>query len=309
MLGLLKDKEKVEAVGYKLMDVNLLKEVIAKSFICKYCKHAKGTINILKHMGGRKGVAECIIFICSYCIKETVIYTSKKVKGGSSTFDVNIRSTCASLPFGREGLVKFCSVMDLPPSVLQQSYQKITEKLASESKQLAETSMKESAQRLINVMMEKNPENIDIQVDDTMLANVAVSIDGAWQKRGHSSKHGVVFLISVETDDMLDFCVKTIHCHERTLHKKDDINSEKHIQWYRNHASNCSINYEGSSGAMECQAGVDMFLRSITTRNLRYVVFVGDGDSACYGKVSNACADMYGDSYSVTKEECVGHIQ
>ena len=60
---------------------------------------------------------------------------------------------------------------------------------------------------------------------------------------------------------------------------------------------------------MECQAGVDMFLRSITTRNLRYVVFVGDGDSACYGKVSNACTDMYGDSYSVTKEECVGHIQ
>ena len=91
--------------------------------------------NILEHMGGRKGLAECIIFICNYCSKETVMYTSKKVKGGSSTFDVNIRSTYASLPFGREGLAKFCSVMDLPPPVLQQSYQKITEKLASESKQ------------------------------------------------------------------------------------------------------------------------------------------------------------------------------
>ena len=43
-LGLPKDKQKVDAVGYKLMDVNLLKEVIAKSFICKFCKHAKGTI-------------------------------------------------------------------------------------------------------------------------------------------------------------------------------------------------------------------------------------------------------------------------
>ena len=42
--------------------------------------------------------------------------------------------------------------------------------------QLAETSMMEFAQSLINVMMEKNPENIDIQVDGTMLANVAVSI-------------------------------------------------------------------------------------------------------------------------------------
>ena len=122
--------------------------------------------------------------------------------------------------------------------------------------------------------MEKNPEDIDIQVDGTML--------GTWQKRGHSSKHGVVFLISVETGEVLDFCVKTIYCHECTLHKKDDINSEKHKQWYRDHASNCSVNQEGSSGAMECQAGVDMFLRSITTRNLRYVVFVGDGDSAFF---------------------------
>ena len=118
-LGLLKGKQKFEAVGYKLMDVNLLKEVIAKSFICKFCKHAKGTINILEHMGGRKGLAECIIFICNYCSKETVMYTSKKVKGGTSTFDVNIRSTYASLPFGREGLAKFCSVMDLPPPVLR----------------------------------------------------------------------------------------------------------------------------------------------------------------------------------------------
>ena len=108
---------------------------------------------------------------------------------------------------------------------------------------------------------------------------------------------------------MLDFCVKTIYCHECTLHKKDDINSDKHKQWYRDHASNCSINYEGSSGATECQAGVDMFLRSITTRNLRYIVFGGDGDSACYGKVSNACTDMYGDSYYVTKEECVAHLR
>ena len=78
-LGFLKDKQKVEAVEYKLMDVNLLKEVIAKSFICKFCKHAKGTINILEHMGGRKGLAECIIFICNYCSKEIVMYTSKKV--------------------------------------------------------------------------------------------------------------------------------------------------------------------------------------------------------------------------------------
>ena len=50
----------------------------------------------------------------------------------------------------------------------------------------------------------------------------------------------------------------------------------------REHACNYSVNCEASFGALECQAGVDMFLRSIDTRNLRCTVFVGYGDSACY---------------------------
>ena len=60
---------------------------------------------------------------------------------------------------------------------------------------------------------------------------------------------------------------------------------------------------------METQSGVEMFLRSIKTRNLRYTVYVGDGDSSCYAKVHDACFDKYGASYAALKEECVGHIQ
>ena len=88
--------------------------------------------------------------------------------------------------------------------------------------------------------------------------------------------------------------VKTLHCFECNQHKNDDKNSEKYKQWYDNHAPSCTINYEGSAGAMECNAGVEMFLRSIETRHLRYTVFVGDGDSSCYAKVRDACFDKYG---------------
>ena len=80
------------------------------------------------------------------------------------------------------------------------------------------------------------------------------------------------------------------------------------MKWYDNHAPACTINYEGSSSAMECKAGVEMFLRSRET-NLRYTVFVGDSDSACYAKVRDACFDKNGASYTVIKEECVGKIQ
>ena len=44
--------------------------------------------------------------------------------------------------------------------------------------------------------------NVAVSINDIlvngMLANVDVSIDVTWQKRGHSSKHGVIFLVSVE---------------------------------------------------------------------------------------------------------------
>ena len=44
---------------------------------------------------------------------------------------------------------------------------------------------------------------------------------------------------------------------------------------------------------MEARAGVEMFLHSIETRNLKYTTFVGDGDSSCYGKVRDACYQRY----------------
>ena len=38
-----------------------------------------------------------------------------------------------------------------------------------------------------------------------MIANVSVTVDGTWQKRGYSSKIGVVFVISVEMGEILDY--------------------------------------------------------------------------------------------------------
>ena len=50
-LGMLKDKQKVSAVGFKLMDGNLLKEVLAKSCICKFCKKSQGNNKYSRRYG------------------------------------------------------------------------------------------------------------------------------------------------------------------------------------------------------------------------------------------------------------------
>eukprot|EP00794_Sanderia_malayensis_P013660 gene13659-15089_t len=60
---------------------------------------------------------------------------------------------------------------------------------------------------------------------------------------------------------------------------------------------------------MESKGAIAMFKRSIEKRCLKYTQFVGDGDSSCFGKVVQELKACYGESYSVQKEECVGHIQ
>ena len=55
-----------------------------------------------------------------------------------------------------------------------------------------------------------------------MIAKVSVTVDGTWQKRGHSSKIGIVFVISVRTGEVLDYIVKSLVCHTCMKHEQDD---------------------------------------------------------------------------------------
>lgn len=165
--------------------------------------------------------------------------------------------------------------------------------------------MKDAAKRLVeNVAMDRPG---DIEDDgNTVMANVAVTIDETWQKRGHSSKIGVIFVISVDTGEILDYCVKSLFCHECKVHSNMNAESEEYRSWKETH---CQINHTGSSEEMEAAPAIHIFERSISERHLKYTTFVGDGDSSSYGRVKEAMFQKYGDQYVVTKEECVGHVQ
>ena len=55
------------------------------------------------------------------------------------------------------------------------------------------------------------------------------------------------------------------------------------------------------AGILKC------FMRSVEQLNLRFINFIGDGDSKAYYVVVKA--NPYGDRYPVNKGECLGHIQ
>ena len=142
-----------------------------------------------------------------------------------------------------------------------------------------------------------------------MIASVAVTVDGTWQRRGHCLKYGILFVISVLSGEVLDFEVKSLFCHSFAQHKNDSQTSKSYLDWYEMHKDFCMINHDGSSGSMETEGATMVFICSILKRNLKYLQFVGDGDSGCFETVAEKCKKKYGDSYIVTKEECVGHVQ
>ena len=140
-----------------------------------------------------------------------------------------------------------------------------------------------------------------------MSKDFAVSFDGSWQKPGYASLNGIVSAISVTTGKVLDYQVKSKRCKGCEIHEKMDKTSEKYLKWKLNHAFHCGTNHVGSSGAMEVGGVKEMYERSVEKNDLRYVSFIGDGDSSTYQTISNA--KPYGDDVPIVKKECVGHVQ
>ena len=88
---------------------------------------------------------------------------------------------------------------------------------------------------------------------DTFCASV--SVDGTWQKHyGFSSLHGVVFIVAIETGEVLDYEVRSKVCYECRSRNKWDKVSQKYQQWFEHHKLQCSINHEKSAESMEKDA-------------------------------------------------------
>ena len=75
-------------------------------------------------------------------------------------------------------------------------------------------------------------------------------------------------------------------------------------RWEANHV--CPINFAGSAPAMEQEGVGRIFLRSAESRHLQYTGYIGDGDSKAFSQVNSL--RPYGGK-SITKIECVGHVQ
>ncbi|GIY92524.1 uncharacterized protein CEXT_150421 [Caerostris extrusa] len=116
-----------------------------------------------------------------------------------------------------------------------------------------------------------------------------ISVDGTWQRRGHTSLNGCVAVLSIDTGKVLDLEVMSSYCPTcRKLQKKMHKNAE-YVALKAVHICQCNYQQQqlGSSAKMESIGAHRIFSRSVKSRQLKYTTYYGDCDSKGFLSVQN----------------------
>ncbi|GFW87895.1 uncharacterized protein TNCV_1359991 [Trichonephila clavipes] len=133
------------------------------------------------------------------------------------------------------------------------------------------------------------------------IVECGISVDGTWQRRGYSSMNGCVAALSDDTGKVVDIEIMSSYC--PTCRKISKMPRSIELETFAaDHV--CHSNFQGSALKMETVGATRIFQRSIVKRGLKYAHYYGDGDSKGFISVK----DTYGKD-SVTKYECIGHVQ
>ena len=108
--------------------------------------------------------------------------------------------------------------------------------------------------------------------DKDGILDIAVSFNGAGQRRGHSSHNGMASVIDLLTGLPIDHEVICNFCHKCKIaaHKPHDP------VWRQKHNLNCPKKFEGTSNAMEAESALRMWKRSVQENKLRYTTMMCD---------------------------------
>ncbi|CAN7938957.1 unnamed protein product [Ixodes hexagonus] len=265
--------------GYVLMDMDVLCGVITQSCVCRLCG---GGLQLVEISSQRVGVASVYSLNCEACSASQRFETSKKTSSG--LYEANLRLVYALRCIGKGAAAGsvLCAMLNLPKPPTK--FAKYKKELLSHTEAAAKESMKRAAEEAVQL----NDGDKDI----------AVALDGSWQKRGHTSNNGIVSATSVDSGKVLDVEAMSKRCAKCG---NKDVSSDPRQKEV------CQGNYQGTSGGMGVTGALNIFCRSEELHGVRYVKYLGDGDSKAFLAVKSK--KPYGDSVEISKLECIGHVE
>ncbi|XP_074645896.1 uncharacterized protein LOC141902155 [Tubulanus polymorphus] len=199
---------------------------------------------------------------------------------------------------GLQSIEKFCMAVNMPPPMTPKNFTNLVDIMADKYNIEARISLSKAAAEVRKkVTGLADPGDVTVQS--------GVSVDGAWQRRGHASHNGFVSAISTVNSKVLDVEVMSNFC--ASCNKMESkMESREYMRWKVKHAPQCNLNHSGSAGSMESSGAVRIFGRSENHHNIQYTEYLGDGDSSSFKSVSES--KPYG-PVEIVKKECIGHVQ
>ena len=171
---------------------------------------------------------------------------------------------------------KFFAILNMPGYMSSRTYEKYSRRLCAAAAEEAYASMKTAGEEVMRIHTE-DPSLANPSTDG--MVGTTVTCDGTWHKRGFTSLHGVVVVISLVTGQVLDYETLSKMCTECKKWRKRAGTAE-YAAWRSRHE--CVANFQGSSPAMECEGALTMWRRSESRHNLRYTQIISDSDSKTF---------------------------
>ena len=193
---------------------------------------------------GHCGLSSKLEVACSEC-EDVVVrqYSCQRVGDAHSSnvpFDVNIHAVFAfrGVGCGFSAIKKWCGLMNFPSCLAYNTYSSNLTKLESSSRQTFEEIKKTTGKAIRDAYAD-----VVVLPDQDGVLNIAVSYDGSWQKRGHSSHNEVGCVIDLLTGLPIDYVVLSNFCLKCKI---GSSKSEETTDWQTRHARNCPKNYAGN---------------------------------------------------------------
>ena len=239
----------------------------------------------------RAGLASIISTHCSKCNYTIPLETSRKVKGpkGNHRWECNLAAVWGQMTTGggHSRLQETMGVLGVP--VMSAKNFIHTERDIGEwwREQLQEVMVEAGKQE--KELAEKRGDFHE------GVPAITVVVDGGWSKRSHrhsyNAKSGVGIIIGQATGKLLYIGVRNKYCTACT----QGIPLEQH---------SCYKNWDESSSQMEPDIILEGFKQAEAVHGVRYIKFVGDGDSSVYPMLIQS---VPGWGRYISKLECANH--
>jgi len=245
---------------YRIIEFVSVFAAISELAICKVCKR-----NLNFEETGTRGLGFKIVIKCAY---GTHLIDSGPLR--NTGYEINHRIIFAMrlLGIGLQGLNLFVSLMDMGKELSKGTYDTVVQHIHECTKLVFDA-------MCLRVVEQEKKVN---EKRERPLLDFKVSGDGSWKKRGFTSLYGVTTLIASFSGKVIDLVVKSSYC-QTCIAWKGKEQTEEFKNWYETHEEECSANHIGSAGKMEVDSIKEMFSASERKYGVRYMNYIGDGDS------------------------------